>query len=92
MDNVILASEPKLLVESPVDVKLIKGIHFEPLRVDLPTTEEVRQYLAEHPRALLMPPTKQDGKLDSKEEGAEEPTAMWIAPTVTVPTSFLQYF
>ena len=76
-----------------MNVKLIKGNHFEPLRVDLPTMEEVRQYLADHSRAHLMPPPhERGGEKDSEDEEAEGPVAMWIVPTVTLPTSLCQYF
>ena len=91
LDDAILATEPKLLAGGPVDVRLIKALHLEPVSVDLPTMEEVRTYLASHPGAPLMT-RERDNEQDSEEGEAEEPTTTWVAPTVTVPTPLRQYF
>ena len=57
----------------------------------LPTTEEVQTHLANNPGAPLM--TREQGdEQDSEDDEAEEPTATWVAPTVTVPTPLRQYF
>ena len=66
LDDAILATEPKLLAGSPVDVRLIKALHLEPVSVVLPTTEEVLTYLASHPGAPLMT-REQDDEQDDEE-------------------------
>ena len=86
LDDAILVSEPNLMAGNPVDARLIKAHHLEPVRVDLPTTGAVLTYLASHPGEPLMTRDQVD------EQDGEEFTTTWVAPTVTVPTLLRQYF